>query len=691
MIAAVPADFTGNRHALRHSGPMIAVMDRSLRSSVRTFAGITADAAMCGIAGVIYTDPHRPADRSVLRQMGNVIAHRGPDGEGLFQSRNMGFVHRRLAIIDLEGGDQPIGNEDDSIQIIFNGEIYNFPELREQLISRGHVFRTQSDTEVIVHLYEEHGEYCVRHLRGMFAFALWDEPNRRVLLARDHVGQKPLYVYRDQEKILFASELKAILAHSNVDRSIEPAAIADYLAFGMVTGRRSIFKRIQRLQAAHTLTIENGRCQEPRRYWQLSFSDEETASVEQWRERGADAIRDSVRSHLIADVPVGAFLSGGLDSSLVVATVADSVQSPVRTFSIGFEEKKYSELPFASEVARHCGTVHTEEIVTPEAVRDLDDLIRFYDEPFADASAIPSMAVARMASQHVKVVLTGDGGDEGFGGYARYSHDLREAAIRNLLPRWICRHVLRPLATVWPKSDWLPRPLRLKTLLQNLSTSPAAAYANTLSACHVDVRNQLMNPAFASQMQDHRPESAVEQAYSFGARDTLSGMLAADTDILLPDDFLTKVDRASMAFGLEVRPPLLDIRLLELAARMPSSMKNRGGTGKWILKQIYEPKLPPGLVHRRKQGFDLPIAEWIRGPLQSQFEDVVLQESATIADIVDVTKVRRIYDRHCRRTGQHAQILWSLLVLGRWLDVWGSAQTETYGGVPNDSCGTPVG
>jgi asparagine synthase (glutamine-hydrolysing) len=367
------------------------------------------------------------------------------------------------------------------------------------------------------------------------------------------------------------------------------------------------------------------------------------------------------------------------------------VQSPVQTFSIGFQEKKYSELPFAAEVARHFGTVHTEHIVTPEAVRDLDELVRFYDEPFADASAIPSMAVARVASKHVKVVLSGDGGDEGFGGYNRYSHDLTEAAIRAMLPQWFCQHVLRPVATLWPKADWLPRPLRLKSLLQNLSTNPAAAYANTLSACRLELRGRLLNPAFASLLQDHRPEAAVEHAYRAGARDALSGMLAADTEIMLPDDFLTKVDRASMAFGLEVRPPLLDVSLLELAAKMPSSMKIRNGSRKWILKQIYEPKLPPGLAHRRKQGFELPVDEWLRGPLQSQFQDVVLQESASIADYVDIAEARRMYDQHCSHRGQYGQVLWSLLVLGRWLQMWGRPQEECSGAVRNQVCEVAVG
>lgn len=625
---------------------------------------------MCGIAGVLYTDQHRPAETSTLRAMGNAIAHRGPDGAGIFRSRNLGMIHRRLAIIDLEGGNQPIANEDGSINVVFNGEIYNYPELREQLISRGHQFRTHSDTEVLVHLYEEYGDDLVRHLRGMFAFALWDERHRRLLLARDHVGQKPLYFYRDDDKLIFGSELKAILAHPNVDRSICPAAIDDYLTFGVIPGSRSIFQRVQRLPAAHTMLVEPDSTPVPKRYWQLSFDHEQSATDDEWKDRIENAIQDAVRSHLIADVPVGAFLSGGLDSSLIVATLTDLIRSPIQTFSIGFQEQRYSELPHAAEVASQFGTVHTEEVVTSEAVRDLDDLVRFYDEPFADASAIPTMAVARMAAQHVKVALSGDGGDEGFGGYSRYSHDLKESTIRDLLPGWLRNTILKPCAAIWPRADWLPRPLRLKTLLQNLSSDPATAYANTISACRSNLRQQLLNPAFATQLADHCPEDTVKQAYLQGNRDALSGMLSADTNFLLPDDFLTKVDRASMAFGLEVRPPLLDVELLELAASMPSSMKVRNGRKKWILKEIYEPRLPQGLAHRRKQGFELPVDEWLRRPLQEQIQDVVLRESNPIADYIDIPQARRMNAQHCRHIGQHGQVLWSLLVLGRWLDEW---------------------
>ena len=626
---------------------------------------------MCGIAGVLYADTHRPADRSVLQAMGDAISHRGPDGEGFFCAGNVGLVHRRLAIIDLAGGDQPIANEDESIQVVFNGEIYNHQQLRAELEAKGHRFRTRSDTEVLVHLYEEAGKDLVERLQGMFAFALWDARRRQLLLARDHLGQKPLYVYRDSEKLVFGSELKAVLAHPSVDRTICSEAVEDYLTFGAIPGQRCIFQRVQRLPAAHTLLVSASSLQTPpQRYWQLSFDDELHASDEEWKERIEHGIQRSVRSHLIADVPVGAFLSGGLDSSVIVGVAAQQLNEPLQTFSVGFQEKEFSELPYAELVAKHFGTKHREQIVTPDAVADLDDLIHFYDEPFADASAIPTMAVARAAAEHVKVCLSGDGGDEAFGGYARYGHDLKEAAIRDLLPGWFRRHVLKSLAAVWPKADWLPRPMRLQTLLQNLSADPAAAYANTISACRQNVRHRLLNDSFRNIVANHRPEAFVETAFQSGHRDALSGMLAADTNFLLPDDFLTKVDRASMACGLEVRPPLIDVELLELAATMPSRMKVRDGSKKWILKELFQAKLPTDLAHRRKQGFELPVDAWLRGPLKEQVHEVVLNRDSAITEFIDVNFANDLYRRHCQHTGRFGQILWSLLVLGRWLDAY---------------------
>jgi asparagine synthase (glutamine-hydrolysing) len=623
---------------------------------------------MCGIAGVLYVDPGRSVSPSLLTDMGQAIAHRGPDGEGTFRSGHVGLVHRRLAIIDLEGGRQPLANEDESIHVVFNGEIYNYRELRRQLEERGHIFRTNSDTEVLVHLYEDQGTELCKHLRGMFAFAIWDARRQELLLARDHLGQKPLFIYRDHEKLVFGSELKAVLAHPNIDRSIDPAAIEDYLTFGFIPGQRCIFGRVSKLPAAHLLRVSSTQFQRsPQRYWQLSFEHEDRSSVVDWKQRIDAALRENVNAHLVADVPVGAFLSGGLDSSAIVALMAGLRSDPVRTFSIGFEEEEFSELPFAREVAQHFGCLHTEEIVTPEAARDLDDLVFLYDEPFADASALPTMAVSRLAAQHVKVVLSGDGGDELFGGYSRYSHDLTEAKLRNWIPVMIRSLLLKPMAAIWPKADWLPRPLRLKTLLQNLSSNPAEAYANTVSACRQAMRRSLLNRDFATLLNGHHPEHALIVAFQHGQRDALSGMLSADTNVLLPDNFLTKVDRASMGFGLEVRPPLVDWKLMELVASMPSEFKIRNGSRKWMLKQLFESRLPKDLVNRRKQGFEIPIDKWLRGPLREQVRTHVLNPNA---QFINVASARQIFDAHCNGVGRHGQLIWSLLILARWLDAW---------------------
>ena len=636
---------------------------------------------MCGIAGVLYAESTRPVDQPTLRAMGRSIAHRGPDAEGFWVEPGIGLVHRRLSIIDLGGGDQPIGNEDGSVQVVFNGEIYNYQELRSGLEARGHRFRTRSDTEVLVHLYEEEGERLVDRLRGMFAFALWDCTRRRLVLARDRVGIKPLYLYRDGEKMLFGSELKAILAHPDVDRAVDVDSLEDYLAFGMVLGSRSIFKRIEKLPPAHVLTVRAGELDRaPTRYWQLRIEPDHRRSVEEWQEEIRAKLDETVRLHLIADVPVGAFLSGGLDSSMVVARAAGSVKGALQTFSIGFAEEAFSELPYARQVANRFGTQHFEEIVTPDAVSLLDELTRYYDEPFSDSSAIPTYLVARLASRSVKVVLSGDGGDEAFGGYARYAHDLKEAALRRCLPTWFRQLALGPLARAWPKADWLPRPLRAKTLLTNLSLDAGAAYANTLAQCRGPLRRQLLAADLRGQLNGHEPERIIRAHHATApAHDALGGMLAADTGTILPDDFLVKVDRASMAHGLEVRPPLLDHELLELAARIPSEWKVRKGETKWIFKQVCRKELPAGVIDRPKHGFEMPIDSWLRGPLGEMFEAAVLCPGASVAGLVDQTIARKLYASHQRGTGRHGGVLWSMLVLARWADRYLGGTREGFG------------
>jgi asparagine synthase (glutamine-hydrolysing) len=623
---------------------------------------------MCGIAGILLADSTRGVPDNACQRMGDALAHRGPDASGVYLDKGVGLAHRRLSIIDLAGGNQPLGNEDGSIHVIFNGEIYNYLDLRRDLEAKGHRFATHSDTEVLVHLYEELGPDLVQKLRGMFAFALWDSRRRQLLLARDRIGLKPLYIYRDHEKLLFGSEIKAILAYPGVDRSIDHEALEDYLAFGFIPAPRSIFRRIEKLPSGHLLVTTNDTLNHsPRRYWSYRPQTESSRSVSDWTEAIEAKIDETVRLHRIADVPVGAFLSGGLDSSVAVAVLSGISGDPVQTFSIGFREGGFSELPYAREVARRFGCRHTEEVVTADAAADLDDLVRFFDEPFADSSAIPTMRLSRLAQRHVKVVLSGDGGDEAFGGYRRYIHDLRESQLRSHLPMWARRGVLAPLAKLWPKADWLPRPLRAKTLLTNIAATAADAYANTVSLARMPWRRLLLNGDIRADLNGHSPENLIARAFRTAPEgDALAGMIAADINVLLPDDFLTKVDRSSMSCGLEVRPPLVDHELLELASQIPSELKVRGGEGKWIFQQTYRSRLPAAVCDRPKQGFEIPVDEWLRGPLRETFEENVLSPRSPVASLVDQQTVTRLYRSHLGRTGRHGATLWALMVLGRW-------------------------
>ncbi len=625
---------------------------------------------MCGIAGILYFDQQKRPDAVVLKAMSDAIAHRGPDGEGFYRGRGIGLAHRRLAIIDLEGGRQPLSNEDGTIHIVFNGEIYNYQSLRRTLESKGHRFTTASDTEVLVHLYEEHGEGLVEHLRGMFAFAIWDDKTRTLLLGRDRVGLKPLYIYRDADKLLFGSEIKAILAYGKVDRSVDASAVDEYLYYGFLPADRSIFASVRKLPPAHTLRLVDGTELPARRYWSLQPSVDQSLSEDEWLDAVTAKINDTVSHHLVSDVPVGAFLSGGIDSALMVAMMSDASDSPVHAFSIGFHEEAFSELPRAREIVRHFGCRHTEETVTPDSVSILDDLVHYYDEPFADSSAIPTMYVSRLARQHVKVVISGDGGDEGFGGYSRYAHDLVECRWRKRLPAALRTTVIHWLGRLYPKLDWAPRPLRAKTRLLNLSRSDAAAYANTISLCRQPLRHRLLSADIRAHVGTDHAGKWIRTAYGGGdASDPLSGMTTADIAVLLPDDFLTKVDRASMSCGLEVRPPLVDHELLELASRIPHRFKVRAGKTKWLLRQLSRHRLPPSVTNGPKHGFEIPVSAWLRGPLRSVFEDSVIH-GQQIGDYFDQRAVRQLWQAHLRGTTDQGSTLWSLLVFAKWVDCY---------------------
>lgn len=622
---------------------------------------------MCGITGIIYRHLQRPVNPAVLKAQADAIAHRGPDAEGFYIVPGVGLAHRRLSIIDLEGGKQPLGNEDGSVQIVFNGEIYNYQRLRRNLELRGHQFQTHSDTEVIVHLYEEFGEDCLNHLRGMFAFCIWDSRKRRVFLARDRVGIKPLFVRLDGEKLLFGSELKAVLAHPGVPRDLDPTALDDFFHYGTVPGTSCIFKGIEKLGPGQFLMLDVDKWTTRRdTYWKLRFDVDQRLSIQDWEHAIFDKLRETVRLHMVSDVPVGSFLSGGMDSSVVTGLAFEATSVPLKTFSIGFQEGRFNELPYAREVAEHFGTEHVEQVISADTAWQLMDLAEYYDEPFADSSAIPTYLVSALASKHVKVVLSGDGGDEALGGYSRYQHDLKEAAIRECLPTAFRKTVLGALAAFWPKADWLPRPMRLKTLLTNLSLDADAAYANTLNLCRQPWRSRLMSRDLQQHLKQHSSSQIAREAYQRVGSDPLSGMIAADMATLLPDDYLVKVDRASMARGLEVRPPLLDHEFLELCARMPSELKIRNGETKWLLRQVSKRLLPDTILNRPKQGFEIPLDRWLRGPLEPLFEEFVLAPNAAIAPLIDQEQAAHLMAYHLRGIGRHGTTLWQLLSLGCW-------------------------
>lgn len=619
---------------------------------------------MCGIAGIVNRDALRPIDFQLLSNMTSAIASRGPDSEGYWRGAGVGLGHRRLSIIDLQSGAQPLGNEDGSIQVVFNGEIYNYQSIRMRLLAEGHRFATNSDTEVLVHLYEERGLEFVNELRGMFAFAIWDQNRRRLVLGRDHIGQKPIYYCLDSERILFASQVKSILCDSTVDRTIDSEALESYFTYGFIPGCQSIFRSIRKLPPASLLVIEQGDpwFQSPKRYWRINAAADDSRSLSESIERIRDKFQETVALHKIADVPVGAFLSGGVDSSAIVAELTRQGGPRLRTFSIGFQEEEFSELPYARTIAKKFETEHIEQIVSIDAKNGITELTDAFDEPFADPSALPSLRVAAVASRHVKVVMSGDGGDEAFGGYARYRHDLWEQYLRSRIPTALRETLLAKLAAIWPASRTMPRFLRWKSLLQNLSTGGAAAYANTLSLFRESQRRRLLGgPGCRDQV--HR---GLFDAYTSGA-DTLSAMTMADINILLPDDFLTKVDRASGAHGLEVRPPLVDHTFLEIALSIPSHWKVRSGQGKWIFKKMLERSLPGSILHRRKMGFDIPLDQWLRVNLRDNLEDA-LRSGGPLDTLININEARLLAAR--QRRGEHGlgQRVWALLVLANWME-----------------------
>ena len=607
----------------------------------------------------------------VLAEQIRCLRHRGPDESGQWRDHHCALGHARLSIIDLTAGRQPMANEDGTVRISYNGEVYNYRELMAELKAKGHRFSTRSDTETIVHAWEQWGPACVERLRGMFAFAIWDGPQRRLFLARDRLGIKPLYYYASGGRLVFGSEIKACLADPGVPRRIDSQALYDYLCYLYVPAPKTMFAGIRKLPAGHTLDYHEGRV-EIKRYWDLTFSGEPVGDESAVCEVLLDKLREAVEIRLMSEVPLGAFLSGGIDSSAVVWTMSKLLDRPVTTNSIGFSDQAFNELPHADALAERLGTDHHRYVVTPRAAEVVETLATHYDEPFADSSAVPTYYVSQMARQNVTVALSGDGGDENFAGYRRYLFDRAEAKVRRFLPGMIRRGVFGPLGRIWPKADWLPRPLRFKSTFGNLATDEAHGHFRTV--CFLD-RHEAFS-AMAGDMQravgDYDPVSVLEEHFRRVADcpDPVSRCQYVDMKTYLVDDILTKVDRASMAVSLEVRVPLLDHEFMQYAATLPSGLKLRGGVGKYIFKQALRGPLGPEIVDRTKMGFSIPLADWFRKDLKRFTEERLLLPDARIAEWLDRDMMHRVWNEHQGGRRNWQELIWAALMLELWARRW---------------------
>ena len=620
---------------------------------------------MCGIAGILRVDG-APAGADLLGAMTSAIAHRGPDGDGFFCDGSVGLGHRRLAIIDLATGDQPMATEDGSVVLVFNGEIYNFRELRRELEGRGATFRTTSDTEVILQAYEAWGVDCLPRLRGMFAFSLWDRPRRRLFLARDRVGIKPLVYAWDGRRLLFGSEIKALLEDPGLPREIDWQALRDFLTLHYIPGPRTIFQAIRKLPPASYLLLDLERGEpEVHRYWDLRFAPDPRPSEAEWLEGLRWHLTDAVRSHLVSDVPIGAFLSGGVDSSTVVALMAQATEGRVRTFSIGFDDADFDELRHARDVARRYDTQHFEYVVKPNALDTLPRLAWQFDEPFADSSALPTYYVSKITREHVTVALSGDGGDENFVGYTRYARASRLHEQLDGFPAVLARPLLRLAARL------LPGGVRGQGYLDMLGAGPVDRYFKLMAYQRSETLRSLLSPAAREHVEPVvTPDLFRRLAAEGRAPDYVSALQYLDIHCYLPEDILTKVDRTSMAVSLETRVPLLDHVLMEYVATMPTALKFKEGAGKVILKRAMAGDLPAGILERRKMGFGLPIASWFRGELTDYVRDVLDGRRTRQRGLVDPRAVSALLDEHQGGGRDRSGQIWALLALEEWARRW---------------------
>jgi len=620
--------------------------------------------------GILDIRGQRAIDRALLSRMNETQHHRGPDEADLYLEPGIGFGHRRLSVIDLAAGLQPLGNEDGSVMVCYNGEIYNFRELTAELKALGHVFRARGDTEVIVHAWEEWGADCVRRFRGMFAFGLWDRRQQTLFLGRDRLGVKPLFYALTEDGFLaFSSELKALRTLPGLAREIDPRAVEDYFAYGYIPEPKTIYRGALKLSPGHTLTQKVGApLAPPVQFWDVPFQRHAAMTQPQAQDELLARLREAVRIRLVADVPLGAFLSGGVDSSAVVALMAGLSATPVNTCSIGFKDAAYDESAYAAQVAAQYGTDHHTGTVDPDDYSLLDTLAGLYDEPYADSSAIPTYRVCQLARQRVTVALSGDGGDENLAGYRRYRHTMVEQRVRGRIPSVLRKPLFGTLGKWYPKADWAPRVFRAKTTFEALSRDLVEGYFHGVSIMSDAMRAQLFSEQFRRGLQGYRAIDVMRgHAAAAPTDDPLSLIQYLDMKTYLPGDILTKVDRASMAHALEVRVPLLDHELVEWISGLPPELKLQGGEGKYIFKKSMEAHLPHDILYRKKMGFAVPLASWFRGPLRQHVRDALLGPLVGDSGIFNRPYLRLMVEQHQAGLRDYSAPIWTLLMFEAFL------------------------
>ncbi|MEL7197258.1 MAG: XrtA/PEP-CTERM system amidotransferase [Pseudomonadota bacterium] len=626
---------------------------------------------MCGIAGIFHTDRIGPVDPARIEGMSNALAHRGPDGSGVWTVNGIGLGHRRLSVIDLEGSPQPMHSHNGRFVIVFNGEIYNFEALRSELEADGARFLTSGDTEVILAAYAKWGAECLSRLDGMFAFAIYDTQARTLFLARDRFGVKPLFhsVLPDGS-FAFASELKGLLTLPEMPRKSSPQAIDAYLTWGYVPDSHSILQGVGKLPAGHFMLLEQGKgMTAPHRWWNISFEDRSNGSEQDLAAELEYLMAKAVQSRMVADVPLGAFLSGGVDSSSVVALMSEQSEKAVTTCSIGFDDRGLDETSYADQIAKQFATNHKSQIVNSGDFEGIGKLAAMFDEPFADASALPTWKVCELARKHVTVALSGDGADEAFAGYRRQIFHHLEEQVRSKLPAWLRKPVFGGLGRIWPKADWAPRPLRAKATLLALAETGEAGYARGLAVTTADTRARMYSDHFASDLGGFTGEDEIINLMRTApARSGLDRAQYADLTFWMPGDILTKVDRTSMAVSLEAREPLLDHRLVEFAARLPENMRVRGMTGKFLLKWSMESKLSHEILYRPKQGFVTPIAAWFRGPLAQQARSIASGSTLCETGWFNPSTLSSLAEDHISGRADNSRVLWQLLMLEKSIE-----------------------